>query len=331
LGTTVPKSNPSTDLLGGGEAVFVARDRGALAEALETGYRAHASSLSRNDERVFGLANKAGGDLVTLHYCRYDTPVRIAFNDMPGFRQFFCLGGGGRVSAWNREFEVTPQLTAILPPGSRFEAEYGAGYAHLVVQIDEDALARTHHAWDDDLKPARLHLCQAMDANKLRRLRRLALGLADQFDDPRRRNDIAIVELQQALVSSFLFDNLHRGELVEVPRAGSDLAGRLRDYLEAHWREPLTVEALAAACGVSVRSVFLQFSDRFDTTPMAYLRDLRLDKARELLSDVEGQLSVIDAALRCGFASFGHFARRYRERFGELPSDTLARRRRPRI
>jgi transcriptional regulator GlxA family with amidase domain len=83
---------------------------------------------------------------------------------------------------------------------------------------------------------------------------------------------------------------------------------------------------LAAAADISVRSVFVRFRERHGTTPMAYLRAVRLDQVRKLLAEGDDAASVIDIAMKCGFASFGHFARRYKDRFGELPSVTLARR-----
>jgi len=52
---------------------------------------------------------------------------------------------------------------------------------------------------------------------------------------------------------------------------------------------------------------------------------VRLDQANRLLLAANGPVSVIDIAMTCGFASLGHFARRYREKFGELPSATIAR------
>jgi transcriptional regulator GlxA family with amidase domain len=107
--------------------------------------------------------------------------------------------------------------------------------------------------------------------------------------------------------------------------AGLGDADRLEAYIEANWHRPMTVEDVAQACGVSVRSVFARFRQRRGVSPAAYLRDLRLSNARNLLLDPTGG-SVIDVALKCGFASFGHFASRYREKFGELPSMTIARR-----
>jgi transcriptional regulator GlxA family with amidase domain len=93
--------------------------------------------------------------------------------------------------------------------------------------------------------------------------------------------------------------------------------------MDAHWDRPLTIEAVAQACGGSVRSVYSSFRQESGMSPMAYLRDVRLTHARQLLQEDQG--SVIDVALRCGFASLGHFARRYRAKFAELPSQTHAR------
>ena len=80
---------------------------------------------------------------------------------------------------------------------------------------------------------------------------------------------------------------------------------------------------MADACGVSVRSVYARFKECRGQSPLSYMRDVRLSRARDLLSDPLQPASVLDVAMRCGFSSFGHFARRYRERFGELPSDTV--------
>jgi len=58
-------------------------------------------------------------------------------------------------------------------------------------------------------------------------------------------------------------------------------------------------------------------------TPMEHLRNVRLDRARDLL--MSGNVQVADAASDCGFSHQGRFASRYRARFGESPSITLKR------
>ena len=61
---------------------------------------------------------------------------------------------------------------------------------------------------------------------------------------------------------------------------------------------------------------------------MAFVKDVRLRRAREMLNDAEPGATVTAVAYRCGYQNHGYFAREYRARFGESPSTTLARSRR---
>jgi transcriptional regulator GlxA family with amidase domain len=55
--------------------------------------------------------------------------------------------------------------------------------------------------------------------------------------------------------------------------------------------------------------------------PIRYLRQVRLDRARENLAQAHG--SVADIAYNWGFTNLSRFARTYRDRFGEFPAATL--------
>jgi AraC-like DNA-binding protein len=59
---------------------------------------------------------------------------------------------------------------------------------------------------------------------------------------------------------------------------------------------------------------------------MQYVKRLRLEKARRLLIAADTKQSVTAVAFACGFLNLGHFARDYRNQYGELPSQTLLRR-----
>ncbi|REH17472.1 AraC-like protein [Kutzneria buriramensis] len=88
--------------------------------------------------------------------------------------------------------------------------------------------------------------------------------------------------------------------------------------------EPLTVEDVAEAVGVAVRALQDGFRRHADTTPMSYLRDVRLRRVRAELTAAEpGTVTVTDVAVRWGFLHAGRFSVLYREQFGETPSTTL--------
>ena len=94
-----------------------------------------------------------------------------------------------------------------------------------------------------------------------------------------------------------------------------------------HAAEPVTVDMLAAAVGVSSRALFVAFREAYDQTPMGYLREFRLQQVRRaLLAGSVATESLTQLALQWGFFHYGRFAQYYRDRFGERPQETVRRR-----
>jgi AraC-like DNA-binding protein len=99
---------------------------------------------------------------------------------------------------------------------------------------------------------------------------------------------------------------------------------RAIEVIEGNAHLDLTLTQIADAAHVGTRSIQLAFRRYLDTTPLAYLRDVRLDRAHQDLLAADASATTVTAiAARWGFASSGRFATRYRQRFGELPSRTL--------
>ncbi|MCV2365742.1 helix-turn-helix transcriptional regulator [Paucibacter sp. DJ1R-11] len=96
---------------------------------------------------------------------------------------------------------------------------------------------------------------------------------------------------------------------------------RALDYLDAHAQSEILLTDIAAAACVSVSSLLRHFNEHLGLTPMAYLRQLRLDRARaELRQGKAGRIGEL--AQRWGFQSAGKFSQAYLRRFGERPSDS---------
>jgi AraC-like DNA-binding protein len=99
---------------------------------------------------------------------------------------------------------------------------------------------------------------------------------------------------------------------------------RAEEFIRTHAREDLTVEKIAAAAGVSPRSMFYGFKQWRNTTPMAHVRELRLDMARQALKEARQRGGTVsDAAMSAGFTNFSQFSKIYKARYGETPSMTL--------
>ncbi|NHA01302.1 AraC family transcriptional regulator [Nocardioides sp. W3-2-3] len=98
-------------------------------------------------------------------------------------------------------------------------------------------------------------------------------------------------------------------------------------FIEERPGDDITPAQIAAAAHVSIRSLQLAFRRHLDTTPMAYLREVRMTRThRDLTSGtVSGGDSVAEIAGRWGFSHHGHFGQAYRRAYGETPGETLRR------
>jgi AraC-like DNA-binding protein len=91
--------------------------------------------------------------------------------------------------------------------------------------------------------------------------------------------------------------------------------------------EALSMAELAQRLGVGLRSLQLAFREVHGQSPRQVLGRMRLERARRRLMDARGRDQVTQIAMECGFVHLSRFAQSYARAFGELPSETLARRR----
>lgn len=89
-------------------------------------------------------------------------------------------------------------------------------------------------------------------------------------------------------------------------------------YAREHLGEKFSIQRLALHCGVGTRTLEKAFASYRGVTPVAHIRNLRLDRAHAAL--VEENTTVRDVALRFGFRSPTTFTNEYRKRFGTTPS-----------
>lgn len=144
------------------------------------------------------------------------------------------------------------------------------------------------------------------------------------------------------LLAQFYLSNefeltLLKGLLLSQPHNYSDLLARksvsslphylirAQQFIHDNAREPISLEEIENAAGVSRFKLFEAFKQYFGCAPMAYVRKYRLESVRrELLED--GSLNKISTiAMAWGISHMGRFSTEYKLLFGESPSDTLKR------
>jgi len=93
--------------------------------------------------------------------------------------------------------------------------------------------------------------------------------------------------------------------------------GQVIQIMEVNIEQPISPATLAHDVGMSTRQLERLFRRYLNRSPKRYYMELRLQKARNLLMQTD--MSVINVALACGFASPSHFSKCYRAHYDTTP------------
>jgi AraC-like DNA-binding protein len=94
------------------------------------------------------------------------------------------------------------------------------------------------------------------------------------------------------------------------------VVARVREYMEAHYSENISLRQLAALTSRSPFHLARAFTKAMGLPPHAYLESIRTARARELL---RAGMSVVDTALTVGYPDQSHFTHRFRRHTGLTP------------
>lgn len=267
----------------------------------------------------------------SLSYCSYAGTTRVGFRDDDYLRFQFALNGHGRTMFGGANANANKSNVVYSP--AEADLEFSRNFEQFTVRVSKSALI-------DDVRrltgrSPKGHLPFRIETNTSQyghaaRLRDLVLRTASSIDlSPEPIPAPILREIDQTIRYSILFAVADDTGLIS---AGGDKTTapwqvhRIEEWIEANWKSDVTVDKLVDISGASARSIFATFKRARGYSPMAYLKTVRLDAAHKLLMAAEPGCSVTAIAFACNFLNPGHFARDYQRQFGELPSETLSRR-----
>lgn len=286
--------------------------------------------IGSSSERVDAHVDRVGVPAVSVD--RLNFAFEMSYDVHPLGRICLCIIESGgvanhRVDGWRADESFGPgQVFSFSPPDRPYRGEIRHA-RYTVAMLDPAILARVVDG-NDSGRSIELLDHHPVTPVAGAQLRRTILHLRDVLAEPPSDGT--------ALVTSAAVDYLAARVLNAFPTSthtsASDQVGalpaavrRARAYIEQHAGAAISAADIAAATNVSIRALQYGFRRHLGTTPMNYLRRVRLERARAELLAAEpyGNETVTSIAARWGFLSASRFAALYREAFGETPSRTL--------
>jgi AraC-like DNA-binding protein len=222
---------------------------------------------------------------------------------------------------------------AVYPPEGPADLHWDAGTGILLFKVDRfvvedalsDALGRQVTSQPDFAPLMPINTAAA------RSWINMVMVFAEQFFHPEGLIHQPLVGLPfvDSLVRGFLLatEHSHREALLDDgPRVAPRAIRTAIDVIETEAHLPLTLSSIAARSQVSVRSLQDGFKRHLGTSPMTYLRDVRLRRAHQaLLESDPSTVTVASVAYQWGFSNLGRFAAAHAARYSEPPVKTLRR------
>ncbi|OWJ94535.1 AraC family transcriptional regulator [Pseudomonas sp. A46] len=311
--------------------LFLLNDLDAIRERVGGVFKPHELTPLRAGDAVSAQMHHVSRGRLSLNRLEYGATVDID----PGRLEDFYLvqvpiHGRARIDCDGHRFISSPERASLISPSLPVRMRWEHDAPQLALRIDQDEIRHhcAQHLGHPLEGPLEFHPELDLGSPGGRYFLQLLEMLVEAIAQPGHpiHQPLVLKQFESVLLNALIYGQPHnlkarmegdgRGKVISP-----HFVRRTEEYLRAHAHEPLTIEQLAEHAGVSVRTLFAGFREFCNTSPMAYLRNLRLERVHQELTQ-DSQVSVTDVAFKWGFAHLGRFAQEYKRRYGCLPSET---------
>ena len=129
-----------------------------------------------------------------------------------------------------------------------------------------------------------------------------------------------LFERNKAKIKSIFYNIIHKLSQENIEK--SQILSSAIEFIEKNYTsDNCTNKSLADLCNISEIYFRQLFKKEFNLTPKQYVIDIRIDKAKQLLSD--GFMKINAIAEECGFSNQYHFCRIFKSRTGLTPTEYM--------
>jgi AraC-like DNA-binding protein len=235
------------------------------------------------------------------------------------------LRGRGVVRTAEASYEFGPHHLFCIPPFLPHSFTARGGDEHVAVHFDFAPGVPSFARDPQRRRPYRVRFPQGLALSFHRVLKpsdgveASLLELVRSWDRGTPASRLVVQAIAQRLIA----------ELLSVPATDQDAGSnadvvvrtriqRAMDFLDGHFHEEVSAADIARAAGLSPSRFNTVFRKWTGYSPQDYVRRLRVDRARQLLADIDIPIKAV--AERCGFANPYHFSRVFHQIDGLSPT-----------
>ena len=260
---------------------------------------------------------------------KFTSPAGPAWREVRSLLVCIVAQGREAVSIDGETYVYDPFQYLVLGSRVQIEAEIleasaGRPFLSFVLQIDPGLvrqmsgamLERRETAWPSGQPaafPVQRACASVLDQELLWAVLRFLRATGTGMD----RRVLAPLYLREMIYRMLQGEQYARLLALAAAESSSSPVPAVIDYVRGHLAEPLTVSDMADLASLSPSAFAHLFRDVTGRSPYQLLKEMRLDRARELLAD--GSLTVTRISKEVGYASVSHFISEFRGRFGMTP------------
>lgn len=197
----------------------------------------------------------------------------------------------------------------FFPPGVAFDRQ-------VIEELQMHYIRIEWNCTDEELVRAGCYPVGRIDVSDRHRLHGSLRMLQSVFNNCAAEQSEAVLHYVRDIWMQALND--HTNTFHQLPLCTDDpVADRAIAYINAHFHEAISIADVAAYCGVSHIQLTNRLTRAVGISPIKYLTNQRIQKARKLLA--ESTLSVARIAAMCGYENQFYFSKRFRMTVGLSP------------
>ncbi|GAK05403.1 transcriptional regulator, AraC family [Geomicrobium sp. JCM 19037] len=230
------------------------------------------------------------------------------------FQILYALEGHGNCQLGNDDYIITKDDVLIIPPFTSHSISANTKLTILVLEFDQKYL-NTHI--EDDLlerafiQPERrtLYPFESSEFRQLLRKMLYEISLQDDLQDHILKSHL--IEILCILIRSKRSKSTNQYQSVVRPES-------IKETIDRRYYELQSLEDLSKKVNVSKSYIQRIFKDQYSRTPMHYLSEVRIGRAKQLLTESDQEISSI--CFEVGFSSLATFYRIFKKHVGIPPN-----------